>query len=814
MFEYKSAEFFSTYFKNHPDFKLLEDFCKSKEKDEDHLYIGSVEVIGTIYPLVLRVEIPVTFPHHKLTFRTKSLSGYPHLIHNGRIENGDWFCLNTPFAETAEEQLNQEVIRLKEWIKRQMRSDLPAIIEDPQARKAIAFANAYDWENPDEVNEYSSSALLTFVGDFHLDKNNFKEKTGFLHCIKTPDNRFYALQDKSSTNFELPYIIVDESPDSVEVLSDYLKLVELYEWDEKKRKHIFPSISCSTKWWHSGTSASKELDEETALALLRNVKEKLEKDEAYLQQVNWKQTIKEPFRQEKKLTKILPAQQSVLLEVVNKEIEEVKKNHKFASGFFDIKPYDEMTEEERRQEEYAEWYIEHGQYEWKHFAFGIELEDRILWMILFTNEAAGKYDEMNFDIGVTNVSIKKLYSYPLNRLATQTISHEMFFGRGSYCGSLKSKRVALVGLGAIGSMVAETLAHCGVSKIGLWDNDIVEPGNICRSAYRLDDLGESKVYAIMRMIKSINPYIESQTIKPHGVWYYRNTNDCTYCKGSFYDDVNYRNQEEAINEIKDYDLIIDCTGSNEMLHFLSYAVPNIDLISMCITNHSNEMLCITNRDGNVFELRKSYLSRIEQDTKNFYVEGSGCYSPTFLANKSDISTLVNMALRQINAEYKEGKLTHSTIFSYTDRGVLADQIETYKPVDYDIILNIPKEVRLDAEEMADSNDLCIGHVLGAYSADGKQVMITHVVNRENAHDLLTDAFNTSKGIIDYIGDYCYSGEESGTYREQSLNELAWKANDESINANNPLLITRNPDGTVSFFLYINNGLVPFVKTND
>lgn len=811
MFEYKSADFFSNYFKNQPDFKLLEEFCKSKEKDEDHLYIGSVELLGTIYPLVLRVEIPVTFPHHKLTFRTKSLSGYPHLIHNGKIENGDWFCLNTPFAETAEEQLNQEVMRLKEWIKRQMRSDLPAIIKDAQAKKAIAFANAYDWENPDEINEFCSNALLTFVGDFHLDRNNFKEKCGFLHCIKTPDNRYYALRDKSLTNYELPYIIVDESPDSVEVLSDFLKLVELYEWDEKIRKHLLPTISCSTNWWHSSTGDSDDFDEEKALALLHNVKEELEKDEAYLHQVTWKRTFKDPFRHEKKLTKILPSQQPILLEVVNKKIEKVKKEHKYGSKFFDIKPYDEMTEEEREREAYEEWYIEQGQYEWKHFALGIELEDRILWMILFTNEAAGKYEELEFDIGVTTVGIKKLYSYPLNRLATQTISHEMFFGRGSYCSSLKSKKVALVGLGAIGSMVAETLAHCGVSKIGLWDNDIVEPGNICRSAYRLNDLGESKVYAVNRLIKSINPYIESKSIKPHGVWYHRNANDINYCEGSFYDDVNYRNQEDAINEIKDYDLIIDCTGSNEMLHFLSYAVPNVDLISMCITNHSSELLCITNRDGNVFELRKSYLSRIEQDTKNFYVEGSGCYSPTFLANKSDICTLVNMALRQINVEYNDGKLTHSTIFSYTDRGILADRIETYKLVGYDIILNIPKEVRLDAEEMDDTNNLCIGHVLGAYSADGKQVMITHVVDKENAHDLLTDAFNTSNGIIDYIGDYCYSAEKAGIYKEESLIELSWKASDKSINANNPLLITRNPDGTVSFFLYINNGLVPFVK---
>jgi hypothetical protein len=90
-------------------------------------------------------------------------------------------------------------------------------------------------------------------------------------------------------------------------------------------------------------------------------------------------------------------------------------------------------------------------------------------------------------------------------------------------------------------------------------------------------------------------------------------------------------------------------------------------------------------------------------------------------------------------------------------------------------------------------------------------MITHFVDAVSAKDILRDAFSTSKGIIDYIGDYTYSGEETNTYRDDTLVTLAAKAEDESINTNNPLLALRNPDGTVSFFLYLNNGLVPFIK---
>ena len=105
MIEYKDAEFYSDYFKSLDGFSIIEEFKESKEDDEKKLFVGYVEVLNTIHPLIVRVEIPFTFPHNKLTFRTKSISGYPHLIHSGKTKHGDWFCLNTPFAETVEESI-------------------------------------------------------------------------------------------------------------------------------------------------------------------------------------------------------------------------------------------------------------------------------------------------------------------------------------------------------------------------------------------------------------------------------------------------------------------------------------------------------------------------------------------------------------------------------------------------------------------------------------------------------------------------------------------------------------------------------------
>lgn len=797
MFDYKNAQFYTDYFSSLEGFSILEEFKESEDKNEKNLYIGSVEVLNTIHPLVLRVEIPFTFPHNKLVFRTKSLSGYPHLIHNGKIEYGDWFCLNTPFAETPEEQLNQEITRLKEWISHQMREDLPSIIKDTNVKKALAFANAYEWENLDEVKEFCSKAMLTFVGDFHNNFDYFKEKLGYLYCIKTPDNRFYAIDDPSLANYKLPYIIVDQAPKSAETLSDFLLLKEQYEWDDKTCKHLLPNLNISKKWQNSFgrmTLGNKPCSEEE-LKQIELIEAELFKEDSYLpgyKYFSYQNSIID--KNAIKKIKVLSSQKPLLLERIKqciKEKGECTENVLMADYYNDM-PND----------------IENS-YEEHYFVFGVKHDEGIVWYIIFTSKAFSYYEIVHFELTQISVELKKLISQPLKRNGIQVITKDMYFGRGSFSKSFNSKRVALVGLGAIGSMVASSLAHCGVSKIGLWDFDIVEPGNICRSAYTLKNIGESKVHAIESIIKSINPFIETKNLKTHGYWYYHDAINTEFIGTSFYANVNYNSQEGASKELEGYDLVIDCTGSNEMLQFLSYAASNAEIISMCITNHANDLLCISNRDGNPFELRKAYLSRIEQDTKNFYIEGEGCYSPTFLANNCDIASLVNLALRDLNLNMEKGNLMHSTIYSYSERGIVADRISTYMLEGYDITLNVSKETLYDAEEMNDSPDGAIGYIFGSYSKDGKQIMITHIIDALNAKEALSDAFNTSKGLIDYIGDYRYSGDEPETYNVYTLDLLSSKADDESINTNNPLLAVRNPDGSITFFLYINNELVKF-----
>ena len=248
-----------------------------------------------------------------------------------------------------------------------------------------------------------------------------------------------------------------------------------------------------------------------------------------------------------------------------------------------------------------------------------------------------------------------------------------------------------------------------------------------------------------------------------------------------------------------------------MLHFLSYSIRDEELISLCITNHANELVCTTNLNGNPFELRKAYLSRIAQDTKNYYVEGSGCYNPTFLAKYFDIAALINYFVRDFDYYSGKSEFVPSCIYSYKENAILKDLVLSYKLLDLDIKLNISKETLLDAQEMFETEDSYIGYLLGSYSANGKEIMITNIIPSNEAKSLLEIAFLNSNGIIDYIGDFIYSDPESDSYPNDSLETIISKAIDPEININNPVLAIKHKDSSITFMLYINGTLIPFNK---
>lgn len=81
--------------------------------------------------------------------------------------------------------------------------------------------------------------------------------------------------------------------------------------------------------------------------------------------------------------------------------------------------------------------------------------------------------------------------------------------------ALCNARVAVVGLGGLGSNIAVALTRLGISQLYLYDFDRVELSNLNRQYYFLDDIGQYKADALVKHLRQINHYadLHAQVVK-------------------------------------------------------------------------------------------------------------------------------------------------------------------------------------------------------------------------------------------------------------------------------------------------------------
>ena len=101
----------------------------------------------------------------------------------------------------------------------------------------------------------------------------------------------------------------------------------------------------------------------------------------------------------------------------------------------------------------------------------------------------------------------KLYS------KTSIISYEAIFKRNSNAFSkVVGKKVLILGIGTIGSKIAELLVKSGIKSIAFIDNDTIEAGNVCRHILTLESLNKYKVEEMAKHLLKINPFLEIEPI--------------------------------------------------------------------------------------------------------------------------------------------------------------------------------------------------------------------------------------------------------------------------------------------------------------
>jgi molybdopterin/thiamine biosynthesis adenylyltransferase len=95
----------------------------------------------------------------------------------------------------------------------------------------------------------------------------------------------------------------------------------------------------------------------------------------------------------------------------------------------------------------------------------------------------------------------------LNKRSIERFSRQIILKNIGIIGQKKilSSKVLIVGVGGLGSSVAEFLSRAGVGHLGIVDNDKVSLSNLHRqSLYNASDINKFKVHIIKNKIKKIN----------------------------------------------------------------------------------------------------------------------------------------------------------------------------------------------------------------------------------------------------------------------------------------------------------------------
>ena len=216
---------------------------------------------------------------------------------------------------------------------------------------------------------------------------------------------------------------------------------------------------------------------------------------------------------------------------------------------------------------------------------------------------------------------------------TIDISYKNFFGRGAMPEELANKKMLIMGVGAIGSIVAETLTRCGAKNLTLYDIDNKEPGNVCRSAYPFYTGITEKTLDMVSILTQISPHVECVSLKPIVDLVVK-----AYV-------AEHEDKSVLANFFDEYDVIFDCTTDNQLMRVMDSIGTKSQLVNLSITNHAQDLICAFS--PNVTETVLFVYSLLKRNTEIDMYNPTGCWNPTFKASYNDIECKLQTALKYI-----------------------------------------------------------------------------------------------------------------------------------------------------------------------
>jgi len=293
-------------------------------------------------------------------------------------------------------------------------------------------------------------------------------------------------------------------------------------------------------------------------------------------------------------------------------------------------------------------------------------------------------------------------------------AYSRFFGRGQLPDALVGRRVLIIGVGAVGSCLAETLVRGGQRKLNFAESDLVAPGNICRSRYRFRDAGAPKSLALQQHLQALSPYVSVQ----------------------IHDSIpntapGAQNWAQTTAWLNKYDLIFDCSANNEVLTALHHAVPATRIVHISVTEGAEELIVVVGGDEcSLQERREQLLAHVGRPAYPEFREGAGCWHPTFRAAGANIEAMVGLAISELAEMARQRKSFRTfSLHHVPGRGiqVSADQHYTQNQLGLQLIITGECLEQIKQLTLLHYPKEFGGVLVGNYSEDGSCAIVSRTI---------------------------------------------------------------------------------------
>lgn len=246
---------------------------------------------------------------------------------------------------------------------------------------------------------------------------------------------------------------------------------------------------------------------------------------------------------------------------------------------------------------------------------------------------------------------------PIQWLPSANWHPDQLGSRGRFTKGLRDRHVAVLGAGALGSIVAEVLVRGGVEQIVVVDSDNLQAGNLVRHTLGIPQLGTPKAASLATRLNQISPNVTAVAI------------------GAAFPLLS----RADANRLREATLIIDTTGNDQVVDAIGefhWGDELREFASISFSYGAERLYSYVARIGDFrpdefFAVAQPWIAADKRLTQELTWEGAGCRFPIFPARADDVNALAALAVRDLDERLLANGRYGFRVFERSGDGTIA-----------------------------------------------------------------------------------------------------------------------------------------------